>query len=50
MCASCALGGPDGVTLFMVAQEWNGPAGMFQTPRTGQVLTMPAPAPGAGRP
>jgi sugar lactone lactonase YvrE len=49
-CFACALGGPDGRDLFMVAQEWNGPAGMFQAPRTGQVLTVPAPAPRAGRP
>ena len=49
-CFACALGGPDGKTLFMVAQEWNGPAGMFQGPRTGQVLMAPAPAPAGGRP
>ncbi len=49
MCASCALGGPEGGTL-MVARGWDGPAGMFQAPHTGQVLTVPAPAPGAGRP
>jgi sugar lactone lactonase YvrE len=43
---ACALGGPDRMTLFIVATEWNGPAGMFQGPPTGQVLTVPAPAPG----
>jgi sugar lactone lactonase YvrE len=49
-CFACALGGPDRSTLFMVAQEWNGPAGMFKGPRTGQVLTTDAPAPAGGRP
>ncbi|MGO9975943.1 MAG: SMP-30/gluconolactonase/LRE family protein [Solirubrobacteraceae bacterium] len=48
-CFACALGGTDGQTLFMVAQEWNGPAGMLQG-RTGQILTTQAPAPAAGRP
>jgi sugar lactone lactonase YvrE len=47
---ACALGGTDRKTLFIVATEWNGPEGMFQEPRTGQVLTTPAPAPGAGWP
>ena len=49
-CFACALGGPDRQTLFMVAQQWNGPAGMMHGPRTGQVLTMRAPASAAGRP
>jgi sugar lactone lactonase YvrE len=49
-CFACALGGPDRRTLFMMATEWNGPAGMFEGPRTGQVLTVQAPAAGAGRP
>jgi sugar lactone lactonase YvrE len=49
-CFACALGGPDGRTLFMVATEWNGPAKMFEGPRTGQVLTVEAPAPRAGYP
>jgi sugar lactone lactonase YvrE len=49
-CFACALGGADRRTLFMVAQQWNGPAGMFQGPRTGQLLTTRAPAPAAGRP
>jgi sugar lactone lactonase YvrE len=48
-CFACALGGPDGATLFMVANKWSGPANMLQG-RNTQVLTMPAPAPGAGRP
>ena len=49
-CFACALGGPDRSTLFMMATEWSGPANMFEGPRTGQVLTVRAPAPGAGRP
>jgi hypothetical protein len=34
----------------MMATEWTGPANMFAEPRTGQVLTAQAPAPGAGWP
>lgn len=49
-CFACMLGGPDGKTLFMVAQEWGGPASMADGPRTGQVLTVQAPAAGAGWP
>ena len=49
-CAACALGGPDRRTLFMMATQWDGPENMFAEPRTGQVLTADAPAPGAGWP
>jgi sugar lactone lactonase YvrE len=49
-CFACALGGPGGTTLFMMATEWNGPEGMFTGPRTGQVLTVGAPSPRAGFP
>jgi sugar lactone lactonase YvrE len=49
-CFACALGGEDRRTLFMMATEWSGPENMFAEPRTGQVLTAPAPAPGAGWP
>ena len=49
-CFACALGGPERRTLFMMAQEWNGPGGMFEGPRTGQVLTVHAPAAAAGWP
>jgi sugar lactone lactonase YvrE len=49
-CFACALGGPEKRTLFMMAQEWNGPEGMFEEPRTGQVLTAHAPAAAAGWP
>ena len=34
---SCALGGPDGRTLFIVANEWNGPENIGTGPRTGHV-------------
>jgi sugar lactone lactonase YvrE len=49
-CFACVLGGPDGSTLFIVAQNWRGPESMRQGARTGQVLTVSAPAPRAGRP
>ncbi len=49
-CFACMLGGPDRRTLFIVATEWNGPAAMANGDRTGQVLTMEAPAAGAGWP
>jgi sugar lactone lactonase YvrE len=49
-CFACMLGGVDGSTLFIVAQEWGGPESMREGARTGQVLATPAPAPRAGRP
>ncbi len=49
-CFACVLGGADKRTLFMVATEWSGTANMADGPRTGQVLTVEAPAPGAGWP
>jgi len=49
-CFACALGGTNGTTLFMLAQEWTGPQGMFKGPRSGLVLTTEAPAPRAGWP
>jgi sugar lactone lactonase YvrE len=49
-CFACALGGPGGRTLFMVAREWRGPESVADEQRSGQVLTVPAPAPRAGRP
>ena len=45
-CFACMLGGADGRTLFMVAAEWGGPEQMADGPRTGQVLTIAAPAAG----
>ena len=49
-CFACMLGGPDGKTLFMVAQEWSGMESTAEEERTGQLLTSPAPAAGAGWP
>jgi len=51
-CFACMLGGGDHRTLFVVANEWRG---MEKIPevaraRTGQILTVEAPAPGAGWP
>ena len=47
---ACMLGGADGRTLFAVAAEWHGMDKMFGMPRTGHVLTVRAPAAGAGWP
>lgn len=49
-CFACMLGGPDGRTLFMVAAEWGGPDAVAGAARTGRVLAVDAPAPGAGWP
>jgi sugar lactone lactonase YvrE len=56
-CFACMLGGEDGRTLFMLAADWHMSEGfeeniarLTQGPRTGQVLTAAAPAPGAGWP
>jgi sugar lactone lactonase YvrE len=49
-CFACMLGGADGRVLFMMAAEWGGPASMAGGARTGQVLTVEAPAPHAGWP
>ena len=49
-CFACALGGPDGRTLFMVATEWRGTDTMSSGERTRQVLSIEAPAPHAGWP
>lgn len=51
-CFACMLGGAANCTLFLIAAEWRG---MDKIPevareRTGQVLTIEAPAPGAGWP
>jgi sugar lactone lactonase YvrE len=47
---SCALGGEDRRTLFIVATVWNGPERMFAGQRDGQLLSAPAPVAGAGWP
>ena len=49
-CFSCALGGPEGRTLFIVATKWNGPEKMFQGERTGQVVAIDVDVPHAGHP
>ena len=50
-CFACMLGGADRKTLFMVATEWKGAEeNMTDGSRTGQILTVRAPAPHAGRP
>ena len=50
-CFACMLGGEDRRTLFMLAADWRMEEGfedniarLTQGPRTGQVLTAPAPA------
>src|SRR5690606_23733884 len=49
---ACMLGGPDRQTLFILAARWGGLEEVGETlaARTGQVLTVRAPAPRAGRP
>lgn len=56
-CFACMLGGEDRRTLFMLTADWrmsenftDNIARLTQGPRTGRLLTAPAPAPGAGRP
>jgi len=56
-CFACMLGGPDGRTLYMVANDWrvadhftDNLRRLTTGSRTGQVLTAAAPAPGAGWP
>jgi sugar lactone lactonase YvrE len=49
---ACMLGGPDGRTLFVLAAEWRGIGEVDEAlaARTGQVLTVRAPAAHAGWP
>lgn len=50
-CFACMLGGVDSRTLFLMANAWPVPANMVgDGVRTGQVLTIEAPAPGVGWP
>ena len=51
-CFACMLGGRDGRTLFMMVADWRGVEHLdaLVSSRTGRVLTVPAPAPGAGWP
>jgi sugar lactone lactonase YvrE len=46
---SVALGGPNGTTLFMVANEWNGPDNIGKGPRTGIVYLTEVEVPAAHR-
>jgi sugar lactone lactonase YvrE len=48
-CFACMLGAQTG-TLFIVATEWRGPEKAADGSKTGQVLTVEAPAPGVGWP
>ena len=50
-CFACTLGGVNRTTLFLIAAEWSNVANMLGGgKRTGQVLTVEAPAPGVGWP
>ena len=49
-CFACMLGGAGGRTLFIVAREWRGVDSTADDERTGQLLTVAAPSPGAGWP
>jgi sugar lactone lactonase YvrE len=49
-CFACMLGGEDGMTLFLNVADWTGTEDVGKGPRTGQVLTVDAPAPHAGFP
>jgi hypothetical protein len=56
-CVACMLGGHDGKTLFMLVADWRLGDGFEDNirrlttgPRTGKILTAPAPAPHAGWP
>jgi sugar lactone lactonase YvrE len=49
-CFACMLGGIDGSTLFIAAQEWTGPEKIGTGPRTGRIAAVEAPAPHAGYP
>jgi sugar lactone lactonase YvrE len=49
-CFAGMLGGADMRMLFLVATQWGGTEQMADGARTGQLLTVHAPAPGAGWP
>ena len=49
-CFACMLGGEDRKTLFLVTREWHGMERAADDTQTGQVLTIEAPAAGAGWP
>jgi len=47
---SCALGGPDGTTLYIVANQWNGFENIGKGPRTGRVYSVEVSVPVPGAP
>jgi sugar lactone lactonase YvrE len=49
-CFACMLGGDDGRTLFMMANDWHGPQRIAEEAGTGLVLAVGAPARHAGWP
>jgi sugar lactone lactonase YvrE len=49
-CFACALGGADRRTLFLIANDWGGPADTDEGERKGQVLMAEAPAAAVGWP
>jgi len=49
-CFACMLGGSNRATLFIVAREWHGMTDIHAGAGTGQIVAVPAPAPGAGWP
>lgn len=49
-CFSCALGGPDDRTLFIVAQSWGGVGGMGGGEPSGRVYAVDVAVPHAGHP
>lgn len=49
-CFACMLGGTERMRLFLLAAEYPPASWGPDAPRTGQVLTIQAPAPGAGWP
>jgi sugar lactone lactonase YvrE len=49
-CFACMLGGANRHTLFLLVAEWRGAANMHDATRTGQVLSVQAPAPHVGWP
>src|SRR5918993_2431691 len=49
-CFSCALGGPDGRTLFIAATQWRGPEQMLGGSPTGRLLSVEVQVPHAGHP
>jgi sugar lactone lactonase YvrE len=49
-CFACILGGPDGRTLFAVANQWEGASAMREASSAGHVVAVQAPSPSAGWP